>query len=206
MTAPNFTERLKEKLEPWNTGPVNPATGKTDYDIHIEAIGAMFLPVEELAVEEGEDGSPGYVPPYGKLFDPVTCPYAALPYLAQYVGVSLPTGGSEAEWRALLLAESGMERGTLKAVETAVKRIAGETARVVERTGPLGEANIAYHFLVYVGTGKATQALYEAINSVKPAGIFYTVTEVTNTWLNGVKAHWTEVTVTKASEMIEPNY
>jgi phage tail P2-like protein len=199
----SFATRLLEKMGPWLSGPET--GGVTDFGRWLKAAAKPYEQVEAITEEVAEYETPGWVPPYAKLLDPETCPAEYLPWLGQFVGVTVKPGASEAEARAEVLAESGLKRGTLASMETAVQGIAGPTAHVVERTGPSGEP-AAYHFLVYVGTGHATTALYEAINAVKPAGLWYTVTEVTNTWLNGVKKHWSEVTVTKASEMIEPNY
>lgn len=187
-----FAERLVERMEPWNTGPV--IAGSTDLERWLKALAAMFEPVEELAKEEGFDGEAGYVPAWGKLFDPELCPAKFLPYLGQYVGVQIPGGASEAEARQLVKDHAGFSRGTLASVEAAVRRVAGEPFSVVERTGPLGEPN-AYYVLVFVGAGKKTNALYEAINAVKPSGVFFTVTEVKNAWINVAPGKkWSEAT------------
>jgi hypothetical protein len=62
------------------------------------------------------------VPPWGKLLNPSLCPGPDLPYLAQWVGVSIPKGTPEAEARALVKAESRLERSTTAAVKAAVER------------------------------------------------------------------------------------
>lgn len=189
-----FAEQFIERMRPWNTGPR--VAGKTDLERYLNSIAAMFQPVAELATEEGSDGEPGYVPPYGRIFNPATCPKDALPYLAQYVGVVLPTGGTEAEWRALIEAEAGLERGTRSSVEAAIKRVLGtEPFALQERTEANGTEG-AYHFNVIVGTGKATQSLYTAINSVKPAGIWYTIIEGSGLWLQATRK-WSEVAAGK---------
>lgn len=180
-----FGKRWITKLEPWRTD---------DLGRFVDAVGQMFEAVLELTEEEGEIGKPGWVPSWGKLFNPELCPAPYLGYLAQYVGVELPKEATEAEKRALIKAESGLERGTLKAVEAAVERVAGKPFSVVERTAASG-AEDAYHFLVFVGTGKATPELTAAINSVKPGGVFYTVTEVKNAWINvAAGKKWSEAT------------
>ncbi len=108
-----FGQRLFDRLEPWQTD---------DLARFCDALGVMFDPVLELAEEVGVDGEPGYIPPYGRLFDPDLCPYEALGYLGQFVGVRIPTGASETEARALVKAESGLNRGTRASAESAIQR------------------------------------------------------------------------------------
>ncbi len=169
----------------------------TDLDRYTNSIAAMFEPVLELCEEEGQDGEAAFVPPWGRLLNPELCPAIALPYLAQFVGVSIPTGASAVEGRALVKAESGLERGTLAALRMAIERTlpAGAHYLIQERTEANGTEG-AYHFNVIVETGKSTQPLFEAINAVIPAGIWYSVLEVTGAWLEGTKI-WSAVTAGK---------
>src|ERR1700680_1746365 len=108
-----FGKRLFARLEPW---------ASDDLARYCDAIGAPWQAILELAEEEGEDGHAGYEPAWGRLFDPNACPYKALPYLAQYVGVEIPVGAGEAEARALVKAESGLNRGTRSSLESAIVR------------------------------------------------------------------------------------
>jgi len=82
----------------------------------------MFEPPLELVAEHGSDGDPGYVPGWGALFDVNLCPTVDLPYLGQLVGVQIPAGSSDATARALIRAESGMQRGTIQSIQAAVER------------------------------------------------------------------------------------
>jgi len=129
---------------------------------------------------------PGYVPGFGTLFNVETCPADALAYLGMFVGTVIPVGASEAEARAILEAHSGFARGTLALMEAAIERVlgVGEPFTIEERTNANGEPD-AYFFVVLVPLGKASNALYEAINSVKPAGLFYEVVEVEGAWIEG---------------------
>jgi P2-related tail formation protein len=206
--AEPFASQLISRMQPWNVGPKTGSPPLTDLERYCKALGAMFEPALALYEETGIDGEAGYVPPWGRVFNPATCPRAALAYLAQFVGVSVPTGATEAEARALVLAHAGFNRGTKGSLETVIKRVigAGEPFTVLERTGPAGEPGQPYYFLVYVGPGKATQALYNAIDEVRPAGVWFTITEGKNQWLEGVKAHWTAVTPAKWTEMLEGSY
>ncbi len=137
-----------------------------------------------------------YRPAYGDLLEAETCPARDLPYLAQYVGVVIPPGATEAEARSLVKAESGLERGTRQALEAAIKRVLGSAPFTLqERTNAKGEV-AAYAFSVIVGPGGKTQALEEAIFAAKPAGLVMTVVEGKILWAQGGKK-WSEVTAGK---------
>jgi hypothetical protein len=120
MSEPTFLQRLIANMAPWNTGPV--VAGMTDLERFLAAIALMFEPVVSLAEEEGTDGQAGYVPSWGKLLDPTLCPAKLLPYLGQFVGVTIPVGASDAEARALVKAESGLARGTPASIKSAIER------------------------------------------------------------------------------------
>lgn len=125
-----FGARLVGKLTPWLTD---------DLSRYADAIAVMFDPILELAEEEGTDGEPGYVPTWGKLLDPSARPYpndpakeiARLVFLGQFVGATIPVGASESEARALVKAESGLERGTRASVESAIERSLNTVANQV---------------------------------------------------------------------------
>jgi P2-related tail formation protein len=104
---------LVERWAPWLT---------EDLAFVAESIGTPTQPLMEVLEEEGYPDQAGYVPAYGKIFNPETCPADFLPYLGMYVGVPIPLGTPEAEARALIKAESGQERGTEAAVKSAIER------------------------------------------------------------------------------------
>jgi hypothetical protein len=139
----------------------------------------MFDRVLELVEEEGTDGEPGYVPPWGKLLDPDLCPAAFLPYLGQFVGVEVPKIMPEAEARALIKEEPMSRRGRTTTIEAAVNRsLTGEKLfQIVERRNAAGTED-PDHFLIliYNESELPSQKVLEAnVNRVKPWGIFYTV-------------------------------
>lgn len=180
--------RLEERLEPWMT---------EDLARLCDAWGTMFQPILEVAEESGEDGTAGYVPAWGKLFDPNVVPNKDIAYLMQYVGVERPKEATEAEARMLLKGEAGLERGTLSSIKMAIERIIGKTEpyTIQERTNKAGSEE-AYAFNVILKTGKGTPALRTAIEEVVPAGIFFSLIEVENAWIEGGKK-WSEVTAGK---------
>ncbi len=195
-------KRLEARLEPWLDTP-------GDLARFSDAIGQMLQNVLELAEEEGEDGSAGYVPAWGKLFEVKVCPYKDLGFLGQFVGVAIPTKATEAEARKLVENESGLERGTRKAIEMAIERVlgAGEPFLIKERENKAGEAK-AYWFLVIVKKGKVTTALKEAIEAVKPGGVQFSILEVENAWLEGAAGKkWSEIGAGKKwTGMLEGEY
>ncbi len=184
-------KRLESRLEVW-------LDIEGDLARFCDAIGQMLQSILELAEEEGEDGSAGYVPAWGKLFEVKACPYKDLGFLGQFVGVAIPQKATEAEARKLVEAESGLERGTLKAIEMAIERVLGAGAKftIQERTNKAGEAK-AYAFNVLVETGKNSAALEEAIRETKPGGLVFSVLELKNAWLQGAKK-WSEVPAAKS--------
>ena len=197
-----ITERLIKRMSTWNTGPK--VAGKTDLERYLEAAAKPMEAVREVAEEAGEPGHSGWVPSYGVIFNPTTCPAKWLPFLGQFVGVEVPKTATEAEARALLKEEPGLERGTRMALEGAIRKVIGNTEPfdIQERTA-LNGSEAAYHFNVLVKTGKASTALKEAIEAVKPGGVQFSLLEVENTWLQASKK-WSEPTV-KWSEAKEAN-
>lgn len=181
-----FSERLIARLEPWMS---------PDLERYCRALAAMFDPILTLAEETGQDGqsTPPYEPAWGKILDVNLCPPQALGWLAQFVGVSLPTTVTEEEARALIRAEGGFERGTRQSIEAAIERVLGVgTHYTIEERTNLGGEEKAYWFLVIVPPGDASKALSEAIESVKPAGLLFAVVEVENAWVSA-SLKWNEV-------------
>lgn len=155
----SFAEQLIEAMEPWNTGPV--INGSTDAERFQRARAAPFEPVTILASEVGSDGEPGYLPAWGVLLAVELCPGYALPWLAQFVGVTIPQGATEAEARALIRAKAGFARGTLGAIKAELIRTLPEGARfiILERTAISG-AEDAYQMVIGI-TGIAGGGTWE---------------------------------------------
>src|ERR1700733_4567258 len=78
-----FAERLISKMAPWSNA---------DFELYLKAAAAPYEKLEAILEEVGEQGQPGWVPPYGKILNPLTCPYEYLPFLSQFVGASVPEG------------------------------------------------------------------------------------------------------------------
>lgn len=104
---------LAERMAPWLTDSLA---------MYLDSIGSMLDPLYALAIDQGSDGDPDYVPAWGSLFDPTLCETDDLPYLGQFVGVGIPTGADDAHARALVTAEAGKNRGTPVSIQSAVQR------------------------------------------------------------------------------------
>jgi hypothetical protein len=141
-----------------------------------DAIGIAVDPVYTLVAGYGFDGDPDYVPGYGALFDPLIADPANLPYLGQFVGVTIPTGTDPITARALVIAENGKNRGTLTAIRSAVERsistpwapnVVFPPRSIVSFGSPA-----VYYLLGSTGIGAATEALW------LQAMTFYAVPEI----------------------------
>jgi hypothetical protein len=108
----SFTARLIAKTAPWSNA---------DWQAYMRAAATAYEQVDALTEEHGDQGRPGWVPPYQSALNPATAPGYLLRWLAQFPGVVVPVGSSEAEARALIKAESGLERGTTASVEAAIQ-------------------------------------------------------------------------------------
>lgn len=186
-----FGKRAVERLEPWLT---------PDLARYVDSVGEVFQRILELAEEEGNQGEAGWKPGWEKLLNPATCPSYALNYLAQFVGVELPITATEAEARALIKEETGLERGTLAVIEAACRRIHGKTTffTIEERTNAAGEERAyCFNVLIKKGTSATIKAeLKVAIEKIKPGGVLFNIIEVENAWIEGEKA-WDEVAAGK---------
>ena len=191
FTAPQLLPVLLDRLAPWLTSATDP-TG--DHAALLTAKAAMGQQLWGLVMDQGDDpDDPAWVPGWGALFDVDICPTQYLPFLAQIVGVQIPTGTSDPDARAIIRAEQGMQRGTLATIKAAaVRNLTTSFLVVKERTAADGTTD-AYH--VVIGFNPADlatteQALINAVEAVKPGGIQityvqsagYTWDEAMNTW------------------------
>jgi hypothetical protein len=163
VTSP-FGDRLQERTRP--LAPDDAAYGFA-HAILCEALSKPFLQVQEVFDPEGD------LPPVAPLLDPVLCPDWALPWLAQLVGIVIPTGTAPDTARSLIGSVLGFRRGTRAAMEAAVQvtLIGSKTVYFRER-----DNGNAYQLEVVTLTAETpiptqTQA---AITATKPAGIVLT--------------------------------
>lgn len=169
-------DRLSEELAPILT---------LDLTTYIIAIAAMFAQVEEYAVDQGDEWWQGA---YSNMLDVDNAPAKGLPFLAQFVGVTLPVGLTEAASRAYIRARNRQNRGKPQAIIDAAKAHLSGTQYVslAERDSS------AYHATVTVRTAEVVDidALTAAVEAVKPGGVKVAIVstvgetwnEATHTW------------------------
>lgn len=169
-----YADRMKAALEPVMTPSLSAVC---------DAWAAMIQPVDSLVMDVGIDGDPDYVPGWGTIFDIDTCPVEQLPYLAQFVGETLPAGATEAQWRQRLRDQPNKNRGTPAGIKAAARltlsnddgSIGNPDATVVfiERSASACPSLPAYGLTVGVRADQCPNpaATEAAIRSNMPAGI-----------------------------------
>jgi hypothetical protein len=119
-----IADDLPVALAPWET---------SDLDDYARTIGEMFTEVELYSLDTEDEADDGWV----ILFDPDRVPAAALPYLVQLVGDSIPPGTSEAAARELIRESPNQYRGTPLSIYRAARRTltGARLVTIIERDG-----------------------------------------------------------------------
>ena len=184
MPEPTHTPlgaRLRER-----TQPLAPDDERYGYaHAHLcEAIGRMLAQLAQVFDPEGD------VPPFAPLLDPALCPDWALPWLAQLVGVRIPSGATPEQARTLVADVAGFKRGTPAAMEAAAAALLTGTKTVWfrERDGS------AYQLEVVTLTAETPDAsrVAAALLALKPGGIVMRY-RVVDSW------DWQQVLLTHAT-------
>lgn len=139
------------------------------------AIGAMFDEVDEVVRDQLIDEAsrhPRVAVGWSQIVDVTRAPERYLDWLAQFVGVRLSAGMTDAEKRAAIIDQPGFDRGTPQAMIDEVKKTLTGTQQVllIERQGS------AYHLTVTTWTSETPHpdATEAAILRQKPAGLTFT--------------------------------
>jgi hypothetical protein len=162
-----FTEDLYQELGAWRDADQN----VWDLLKYSSSVAAMFDQIE-LYARDQDDGTPGWA----ILLDPDLCPTEALGYLAQFVGVDLRQGLSDAAQRERIKSTDGFKRGTPGAIVGAAKQYltGNKTVILRERDPSIDPANGgAYGFTVLTYTSETpdSAAVLKALQDAKPAGL-----------------------------------
>jgi hypothetical protein len=170
-----FQEELYAQIAAW----ADADPGVWDLLNYIGAIASMFDQIETYARDQ-PDGRPGYA----ILMDPDTAPSEALGWLAQFVGVGLQDGLSDAAQRARIKSTDGFKRGTAGAIVGAAQQYLTGTKTVIlrERDPSVDVANGgAYGFtvLTYASETPDQAAVLAALTAQKPAGLLMQYNVVT---------------------------
>lgn len=143
-------------------------------DQYLQAIAAMFQQVETYSLDTVDENG-HELPGYGIVFDYRLCPAEALPYLAQFVGETLPTTASEADARARILGQPTRRRGTPAGITAACRDTLTGTRAVYfeERSATACPTDPAYGLMIRTNTSETPDpvATEAAIRSNLPGGI-----------------------------------
>lgn len=187
------------RLAPWLTASSDPTGDQATY---LSAISAMGEQLFSLIWDQGDPDDPDYQPGWGSLFDVDLCPTQFLPFLAQMVGVSIPTGTDDTDARQLIRVEQGMQRGTVAAIVAAASRfLSSGSPTLFERTAADGSTPDAYHFVIVVTTADVTDAvqLAAAVDACKPGGVMWTLIETSSWTIAELEAAYTTVADVEAA-------
>jgi len=148
--------------------PMQYAEASYDYALAklLSGIGEAFQQVEDYGRDQGD------TPGWAFMLDPDTCPPEALGWLAQFVGVVLQPGLSEADQRARIKATDGWNRGTVGAIKGAAAQYltGNKTVTLRERDGD------PYFLTVITYTSQTPNPaqVLAAVTAQKPAGLVLT--------------------------------
>ena len=142
----------------------------------VAAKAAMVEQTYSIVADQGSPDQPAsYAAGWSTLLNPTTCPTQFLPYLATFIGATVPPGTDDATARSIIKNEQGFQRGSPGAIIAAAKRFltGTQSCAMVERTPT------PYHFQLVVRPEELLDptGLTNAVNAVKPAGIQWTLIE-----------------------------
>jgi Phage tail protein (Tail_P2_I) len=161
LVPDSFAQRLYVSMAPVaRVDPVN----AWSLLILCNAIGTMYQLIEDY-VRDSPDG-----PGWSALMDLDRCPTEALPWLAQFAGVRLLPGTTDAQQRERIRSTDGFRRGTVAAITAAAQRTltGAKTVGITERAG--GDA-YAFTVTTYAAETPDTLATYNALLAQKPGGL-----------------------------------
>jgi hypothetical protein len=135
----------------------------------IDSIGSQYAVTEAYTRDD-----PTHVG-WGQLLDVNVCPPAALPWLAQFAGVSLPIGTTTSQMRALIVGQANSKRGTVSSLVAVLQQFLTGSQRVTvyERDpDPYSFVIVCQASQISGGAGGATAAAaLAALLAAKPAGL-----------------------------------
>lgn len=157
----SFTDTLTGLLQPMLYDEVNQDYALTTY---LSSLGMEFEIIEDWA-RDSDDGKIGY----SILVDANRVPGYAIPWLAQFVGVTITQGLSSDQQREQLLGLGNWKRGTVAALQAAPLPLltGSQTVIIKERdTSP-------YHFQVmtYANETPDSTKVLAALMTQKPAAL-----------------------------------
>lgn len=165
-------------------------------DEYCQALAAKYAQVELYTLDSiGLDGNE--LPGYGNIFSVDDCPAEALPYLAQFVGETLPSTLTEAEARERIRGQPNRKRGTPAGITAAAALTLTGTKTVffIERSSSACPSEPAYGLTVGTLASETpdADATEAAIRSNIPGGIILEfITSDDPVWSEAVPT-WTSI-------------
>lgn len=160
-TVPPLVREAYYALGPW---------ARADEDVWelLQFVYALFNPLVEIdELVRDSDTHVGW----GKLLDVDAAPVWALPWLAQFVGVTPIKGLDEASQRLRIKKAAGFHRGSAEAIKAAAGQYLTGTRRVelYERDG----SPWRFRIRTYASETPNPQAVRDAVLALKPAGLVF---------------------------------
>jgi hypothetical protein len=154
------------------------------------AVGVMYQAVEDLA-RDTPDG-----PGWSVVMDADRAPTDWLPWLAQFVGVTVPTGLPDNQVRAYIAAHDNFNRGTPAAIRAATQQhlTGSKTVLLQERFG--GDPYALAVYTLAPETPSTAQTLADILTQ-KPAGIVLTYNAGAANTYNAVAAGYATYTAVR---------
>lgn len=167
----DFAERVYAMMDPvaredeWLSWPML---------AYIGGIGETYRVVDD-GVAGGDDGEP----PWFRVMHPDTCPPAALPWLAQFVGIRFPANFTEEQQRHAIRDKANFSRGGPDAMRSAIQQwLTGSKTVTMRERNPT-----PYSMVIVVRADEVLPEdlpsglahIWPAIRSQKPAGIIVTL-------------------------------
>ena len=155
-------------------------------------IGEMYQEVDDLARDTPE------APGWSSVLDLARCRTDWLPWLAQFVGVTIRTGATDAQARALIAELSGFKRGTRASIIAAA-----QTTLTGAQTVYVQERYSADPYILAVRTvaGETTDLniTRAALLAAKPAGLILDYATVTGQTYDLVRVNFATYAAVKAA-------
>lgn len=159
----SFADRLYEELAPLAYDDINRQMALQQF---CRALGTMFQPIED--VSRDRENAPGW----SQVMNADTIISEGLPWLGQFVGVTLLGGLDDFNQRLRIKTTSGMQRGSPDAIRGAAAQYLIGKRQVIMRERFGGPYNLAV--ITYSAETPDPSSVLTALMEQKPAGIILT--------------------------------
>jgi hypothetical protein len=196
FTPTRYHDELYEQVSPLAYDDANQGYALFSYT------GAMAEPYDQIVgyASDLADGTPGWA----VLMSADTCPVEALPWLAQFVGVTGLAGLTEQQQRDRIKATDGFKRGTIQAMIANAQRLLTGTKTVYYRERDVSVSAVAggaygISFLTFASETADVAAVLAALTQQKPAGLIMSYNTVTGGSYLIVRTNYASYTVIRST-------